>query len=366
MRAITRNAFDFHSFRDLAARLTSVLLCVGVMPAVGCETDSKTQSEPAGAREQAAQQEPSAKDNALAERVEEALEQHDALSDLEAEARDGVVRLSGRVDNAAQRMDAIRTAWGVPDVRRVEDHMRIKRVPDEVLERRVAQALTMEPATALDTRVQVLGGVVTLRGPVRDAATKQLVHDIAASVDGVRRVIDRTMPRQLHVRVLNEEQLNALRTQLEKRREAGGAVEDELRMTPAEQQRVPDEVPFGSVLLQLGKGSGRLFVFREQADCDAIPSDLDRAGDALVMSAALQPRGGSWEGPTRTTQVRRWEPLPGAGEAIEEDALSADFVVERIDDERAEGTLHIRSLQPGSAFRLDAEVAAQVCGPPAE
>lgn len=338
------------------------LLVVG---ALACDQDDPVR--PVEEAPAVSEQGPSPEDERLREAVAEALADADGVpSGIEVEVEGAVATLSGRAKTAAERERAITAAWSVPGVAGVDDHMGAPRVPDEVLERRLQQALMLEPSSALNVRAQVAGGVAILEGDVENAECKLLVQQVANSVPGVRRVVDRTVPRQLHVRLIDTDKLASLREELTDRTEE--TPERQLALTPTEERMIPREVPFHSVVLERGESGGRLLFFREDVDCSALPPEGDEASDVLVMSVGVEPVEPSWEGALETTHWRRWEPLPLTDEEADltADGSGIGVRLDEVDDDQAMGRIRIRSAGPGRAFRIDGNFSAVVCTPAAE
>ena len=115
-----------------------------------------------------------------------------ALPYIEAQARDGVVRLSGPVANEAHRHEVVRAVAATPGVMRVEDDL----VSDEQLVSAVA--LAMLPYRELQpSRVAISAnlGTVVLDGELDSSREVDLALAVAGRVRGVRRVENRLRVR---------------------------------------------------------------------------------------------------------------------------------------------------------------------------
>ncbi|HET6628890.1 MAG TPA: BON domain-containing protein [Woeseiaceae bacterium] len=117
-------------------------------------------------------------------------EQLDAES-LTASLDDGVVTLSGVVNNLLTHDRALRSAATVRGVRAIDDAITVQpsEVSDTQLARDLAQALALDPATEYwEIKALVDDGFVTLLGSVQSLAEKTLATRVAKSVRGVRGV----------------------------------------------------------------------------------------------------------------------------------------------------------------------------------
>ena len=110
--------------------------------------------------------------------------------------QDKVVTLSGEVDSSDQKHTAERVAWGFEGVRDVRNNLRVANQgaqtggeSTDVLAKRVEFELYSSRAFDLAAlQIQNHGGVITLNGPVRSLAEKELAQRIASDVDGVKSV----------------------------------------------------------------------------------------------------------------------------------------------------------------------------------
>ncbi|MGD8867927.1 MAG: BON domain-containing protein, partial [Gemmatimonadales bacterium] len=116
-------------------------------------------------------------------------------SEISVETRDGIVKLSGVVDNLASQNFAIAEAKKVRGVRGVIDGIDVVPVhrPDEQVAREVVRRL--ENSMAVDARslvVDVHEGVVTLSGELPDWNQREEARALAAGVRGVKDVVDKS------------------------------------------------------------------------------------------------------------------------------------------------------------------------------
>lgn len=110
-----------------------------------------------------------------------------------AEAEDGVVTLSGTVENRYQRALAEDTARTIPGVREVRNHLDVLspgRVrSDGWIELRIRGVLWVkEGVSGRGTDITVRDGVVTLRGRADTPLQKELTENYVRQIDGVRAV----------------------------------------------------------------------------------------------------------------------------------------------------------------------------------
>jgi osmotically-inducible protein OsmY len=110
---------------------------------------------------------------------------------IDVETNNGIVLLSGMVDNLLARERARQRAELVKGVRAVVNNLVVKPVErsDEAILADVKQALMIDPATdAYNVLPSVKDGVVTLTGAVDSWQEKQLCQDVVQSVKGVKDV----------------------------------------------------------------------------------------------------------------------------------------------------------------------------------
>jgi osmotically-inducible protein OsmY len=121
----------------------------------------------------------------------------DSTASLGVHVDHGVATLTGAVRTAAARERTVAAAKSVHGIRVVHDDLRIDphvpnvqaRMGDAALAGRIAAAIfTQTGSTAV--RVDVHGGVVTLRGNVTDPKLRDAAVDTARDTTGVTRVVD--------------------------------------------------------------------------------------------------------------------------------------------------------------------------------
>lgn len=134
------------------------------------------------------------------DRIAEAIDDHLLLDDavrahrIDVVVRDGVVTLSGLVDNLLARERAVARARSIKGVTAVVDRMKL--VPaartDAEIAADVAAALKYDAATeAYEVEPTVANGVVTLTGTVDSMHERRLAEAVVAGVRGVRGVVNR-------------------------------------------------------------------------------------------------------------------------------------------------------------------------------
>lgn len=108
---------------------------------------------------------------------------------------DGVVRLSGTVDDAATRTEAVRLARNTDGVRRVVNDIKVgehtmgEALDDAAITAKVKTAFGADPMVkALDIDVDTNEGVVHLSGTVSSQAEKDAAGRIAKGTKGVKKV----------------------------------------------------------------------------------------------------------------------------------------------------------------------------------
>lgn len=143
-------------------------------------------------------------EDGLADAVEAALARSADVDAREVDVTvdDGTVLLRGDVETLLAKQEAAALARTIPGVDAVIDRIELEAYhrPDEVIERRVAQALMVDPDTELTLDVEVEGGVVFLGGFVQDPSDIAAARRIAASIRGVQGVVDRMGTRPVAAR----------------------------------------------------------------------------------------------------------------------------------------------------------------------
>ena len=118
---------------------------------------------------------------------------------IDVEARDGIVTLSGSVDNLLVRDRAGELAETVRGVRSVVNQLMVNPVkrPDEAIEKDAKIAIARDPATDLyQTDVRVMNGTVILTGKVESHAERELAGRVIKGVNGVKAVKNDVIIRQ--------------------------------------------------------------------------------------------------------------------------------------------------------------------------
>ena len=110
---------------------------------------------------------------------------------VDVETVDGIVTLSGSVDNILAKDTAERIAQNVKGVRSVVNNVDVKPVirSDDQIENDVEDALLTDPATeSWEIEADVKNGVVTLTGKVESWAEKQIAATVSKNVKGVKQI----------------------------------------------------------------------------------------------------------------------------------------------------------------------------------
>ena len=110
---------------------------------------------------------------------------------IDVETVDGVVTLSGSVDNMLAKEQAIRITKSFKGVRSVIDKLNVRPVlrTDEDIADDVEIAFALDPATeSYEVDVSVDDGIVTLEGTVESWTERKLAEDVAKGVKGVKEV----------------------------------------------------------------------------------------------------------------------------------------------------------------------------------
>jgi len=134
-------------------------------------------------------------DKEISNAVEEELLSNSATPSylIDVETDEGIVTLSGSVNNILARDGAIQVARMVKGVRGVIDRIKVTApaIPDDKLETNIEEALMNDPATAVyEVSANVKNGVVTLNGMVDSWQEKQLAEYVVKGVKGVKEVLN--------------------------------------------------------------------------------------------------------------------------------------------------------------------------------
>ena len=119
---------------------------------------------------------------------------HKILEDrVNVESRDGVVTLTGTVQDQTDKVLAGDTAENIPGVTRVENNILVKSAypekSDSWMAVKIRSRLLMKAnVSAATTFVAVYEGVVTLSGTASSLAQKELTEAYAKDIDGVKSV----------------------------------------------------------------------------------------------------------------------------------------------------------------------------------
>ena len=151
-------------------------------PRSGATSDSRPRSQDAAPRDQE-----------VIANVKQELAETEGLDgeSIRVTLDDGMIALSGEVDNILAHDRAIRAATTVRGVRAIDDNLTVRPSdrPDRQIERDVETALAINPATEYwDINVVVVDGRATLDGSVESLAEKSLASRVAKGVRGVRSV----------------------------------------------------------------------------------------------------------------------------------------------------------------------------------
>jgi osmotically-inducible protein OsmY len=110
---------------------------------------------------------------------------------IDIETREGIVTLSGVVNNLLAKERALNIAESIKGVRSVVNNIAVKPVvvDDSQIEENVELALFNDPAAdSWEINVLVEDGVVTLTGTVESWAEKRLAEDVAKTVKGIVKI----------------------------------------------------------------------------------------------------------------------------------------------------------------------------------
>lgn len=118
--------------------------------------------------------------------------------ELKLTVDNGVLKMSGTIENMRERREALRLARAVKGVRAVVDQLQLPTAhrPDRTIREEVQGALLFNPDTELaspgaDIHVVVSHGTVTLRGTARSSVQRRMATEVAYGVRGVTAVDNR-------------------------------------------------------------------------------------------------------------------------------------------------------------------------------
>lgn len=124
---------------------------------------------------------------------------YEKIGDLGVDVSDGVVTLYGKVNNIEQEKDAINQAAktiGVKDVVSKLDLNEGYILDDSSIVNRVVQKLYKYDLSLPDLVITSNKGTITLNGYVNDKYEMEMAAEIAGSVNGVKKVLNRLKIRQ--------------------------------------------------------------------------------------------------------------------------------------------------------------------------
>jgi hyperosmotically inducible protein len=112
---------------------------------------------------------------------------------IKTESRNGIVTLTGQVNEASHKYLAQETVAGLPGVHRVDNRLEVKlegtEKSDTWVRAKVRSVLALHRnVSGSSTQVDIRDGVVTLRGVATSEAQKELATEYAEDVQGVLRV----------------------------------------------------------------------------------------------------------------------------------------------------------------------------------
>lgn len=141
------------------------------------------------------------------------------------QTNEGIVELTGTVDNLLAKNRATRLAEVVRGVRSVSNRITVtgKDVPDDELVDEVRTALLYDPVTeSYEMKVNASDGTVTLTGTVGSWAERRIAERVAASVSGVEAVVN-----EIEVRYERERADAEISREIERRLAADVLVDQE-------------------------------------------------------------------------------------------------------------------------------------------
>jgi hyperosmotically inducible protein len=116
---------------------------------------------------------------------------------IDVDTVNGVVTLTGAVESEVEIRRAVEIASSVKGVRKVVNNLRVEKrgltsyIKDSEITLKIKTKLIQDPELkAFSIDVDTINGVVTLTGAVENRMQKRRAVEIAASVEGVKKVID--------------------------------------------------------------------------------------------------------------------------------------------------------------------------------
>ena len=109
---------------------------------------------------------------------------------IKTESRDGVVTLTGQVNETSHKLLAQETVAGIPGVQKVDNRLEVKlegsEESDSWIRAKVRSVLALHrKVSGSQTQVDIRDGVITLRGVATSEAQKELASEYAGDVKGV-------------------------------------------------------------------------------------------------------------------------------------------------------------------------------------
>lgn len=182
------------SFRYRVGALLSFLIFVGAGPAFAAKSHPKNIEPPAQPAPDAALLAQKENDENLQNSIRERLlsEGGIPLEKLQISSNQGVVTLSGELDNFVLRRRAAEAAKKVAGVQSVTDQINVPaNQSDTEIRQEIESRIQNDPALhGLPVKVNVAQGVVTLTGTIEIWQSKDLLEGYAENARGVRDVRD--------------------------------------------------------------------------------------------------------------------------------------------------------------------------------
>ena len=181
----------------LKATIVATVLIAGTVPLSASEAakETMTKSKPTVGEK--------LDDTAITAKVKMALLLHRSTSAIRTEVTttNGVVAISGRAQNSAEKDLVTKLVEDVQGVKSVHNEMEIAKsdaptvgeeLDDSAVTAKVKMALVLHRSTgALRTSVTTNDGVVTVSGKAQNDAEKELVSKVVEDIDGVKRVVNK-------------------------------------------------------------------------------------------------------------------------------------------------------------------------------
>ncbi len=165
-------------------------------------------------------------DDEVREAVRTSLQEFPPTASVPAdvEVSNGILRLTGQVENLPVKLLVSERAATVRGVRAIVNELEVRpeERPDDRIEKELAELLTLGPVRETGVTLRVNDGVVSLTGSVPTFSLRRLAGTAAAAVPGVRSVVN-------HLRVLPFAEVddNDIRLQLSLRLEIDPWVRDD-------------------------------------------------------------------------------------------------------------------------------------------